>query len=71
MDLLDFWIFSHAFNKIINQVCRLICSVIFVDNKSFDYKTQGFGLLIKSCYSLFYEYELFVIIQFDIHYDLS
>ena len=51
MDLLDFWIFSHTLNKTINEICKLICSVNFVGNKSCDYKTQGFGLLIKSCYS--------------------
>ena len=33
-----------------NKICILLCSVNFVGNKSLDYKTSGFGLLIKSCY---------------------
>ena len=50
MDFLDFWNFNHALNKISNKIFRLICSVIFGDNKSCDYKTQGFGLLINIRY---------------------
>ena len=50
MDYIDVWIFNPAMNKNINKICKLIHSVNCVGNKSCDYKTQGFGLLIKSCY---------------------
>ena len=50
--MLIFGFLNHAMNKDINKICKLICSVNFVGNKSCDYKTQGFGVLIKSCYFL-------------------
>ena len=50
LDFLDFWIFNHAMIKNINKICKLICSINLVYNKSSNNKTEGSGLFINSCY---------------------
>ena len=52
LDLHHFWIFENVLKEILNKICKLMCSVFFVDNDSCDNKTLGFGLFINSCYLL-------------------
>ena len=52
--------------KNINKICKLICSINFVYNKSCDNKTQGSGLFINSCHLLHH----FLLLDANLLHDL-
>ena len=51
LDFDNFWTFELVLKYIIYKICKLMCSIFFVDNNSCDNKTQWIlAFLIQSCY---------------------
>ena len=51
LDFDNFWIFQIVLKSIIYTLCKLMCSIIFVDNNLYDNKTQLILVfLINYCY---------------------